>query len=136
VNPFLDDYVAKVEPDFAWREVEELRFKTLWGGSGYILNVTSLNWMNVSEVYSPTGSLWTHQVQVIVPHKLSSTNVAYSWITGGCNSYPDQPANTLMDIDTLIPDEVSHNTGAIAISIKQIPNCPLFFESDPHSVPR
>lgn len=132
MNPFLDEYVAKIEEEYAWRFVEEFTFDTLWKGTGYVLNVTSLRWMNASEAHGPNGDIWTHQVIVIVPKELKNTNVAFSWPTGGCNEHPDQPPSAILDYDILIADEIAHNSKSIGVAIKQIPNCPLYFESDPH----
>jgi hypothetical protein len=37
----LDDYVSAEDENYQWRNVEKLQFKSLYGGTGYVLNVTS-----------------------------------------------------------------------------------------------
>ena len=37
----LDDYVSAEDPNYKWEHVERLKFHSLWGGTGYVLNVTS-----------------------------------------------------------------------------------------------
>jgi hypothetical protein len=42
----LSDYVAAPEENFNWFEESDQSFKTLWGNTARILNVTSLKWMD------------------------------------------------------------------------------------------
>jgi hypothetical protein len=37
----LDDYVSKEEDVYGWFEKEGETFKTAWGGTAHVLNVTS-----------------------------------------------------------------------------------------------
>jgi len=124
----LDDYVSKPEPDFAWRDTGDTVWPLLFGGKAYILNVTSLRWMDESRAYSPNGALWSHQVAVVVPRTLKITNVSIAVMTGGCIG--DKPPG-IKDEYLEVADRLAHNTGSVAVVIYQIPNCPITFPSDP-----
>lgn len=87
--------------------------------------------MDHSKVTGPQGNIWSHQVVVVVPKNLKSTNVSFAWITDGCNSHPNEVQTAFSNYNTLIVDELAHNTGSITVSIMQVPNCPLKFPSDP-----
>ena len=128
----LDDYVSAEDPNYGWRHVEELKFKSLYGGTGYVLNVTSQKWLDKSLVWGPDGDLWTHQVVVIVPKNLKYTNVSHAYLTGYCGSFEerDRPVNPFTETDVLQIDELAHNARHPIILIKQIPNCPLYYTHD------
>ena len=129
----LNAYINAPEPDFAWYEVPNSSFTTLFGGQAHVLNVTSQRWLEASKASGPgpDGELWTHQVVVIVPKgggKPGNVNVAY--LTGGCNENANAvPKKT--DEDILVVDEITRSTGSIGIAVFQIPNCPIVFPSDP-----
>jgi PhoPQ-activated pathogenicity-related protein len=127
----LDEYVSKEEPDYGWYFIEDYTFKSLWGGTGYVLNVTSQRWIDESKVKSPTGSLWTHQVIINVPKNLKFKNVSMALMTGGCNTVENWKPEPYSDEDILVVDEIAHNSEAIAITIKHVPNCPMLFANDP-----
>ena len=55
-------------------------------------------------------------------------------MTGDCNANPKVPSKT--DEDVLVADEISHTTNAIGIVVFQIPNCPMYYPSDPAQRPR
>ena len=129
-NP-LDDYVSQEDPNYKWRAVPELTFKSFFGGTGHVLNVTSQQWLDESKVSGPDGSLWTHQVIVIIPKNLKFRNISMAYLTGSCNKNPDAPIKPHSDEDVLLVDEIAQDTNAITIAVKQIPNCPLVFPSDP-----
>jgi hypothetical protein len=63
----MDDYLAEPEAVYKWHELPKLTFQTLSGSTGHILNVTSLEYLDSSKVYSPKGSVWNHEVIVLVP---------------------------------------------------------------------
>lgn len=96
-----------------------------------MLNVTSLNWLDTTKAHGPQGSIWSHQLLVIVPKNLRTTNVSMAWITDGCNEEPNKKQGPFSDYNTLIADEIAYNSGAVTVSIMQIPNCPLVFPHDP-----
>ena len=124
----LDDYINKPEPDFAWRDTGKVVWPLAFGGKAHMLNVTSLRWLDESRAATPNGAVWSHQVAVVVPKKLTVKNVSISVMTGGCIG--DAPP-TLTDEYLEVADKLAHNTGAIAVVIYQIPNCPVVFPSDP-----
>lgn len=79
----LDDYVAKDEEVYNWFEEENGTFKTFWGNTAHILNVTSQTWLDKSKAYGPRGdNVWDHRIAVIVPKKLEVTNISSVWLTG------------------------------------------------------
>ena len=133
----LDDYINAPEPAFAWRDTAA-RVKLPLGGTAHILNVTSLQWLTVKEAIGPNGALWTHQVAVVVPKRLTG-HVALSVMTGGCNNGhgsegPKPPSKT--EEYMILADVLAFETGAIAIVIYQIPNCKIVYPSDPARTPR
>ena len=81
-TPF-DAYLERPEPDFAWRDTGvNITGPLLFGGVARILNVTSQRWLDASRASGPNGALWTHQVAVVIPKKLTVTTAAISVMTG------------------------------------------------------
>lgn len=124
----LDDYVNKADPEYKWEDTGAT-FDTTFGGKAYVLNVTSQKWMDTSRAAGPDGDIWTHQVVVIIPRNLKHDNLSLTYLTGGCNSNPSVPKPG--DEDVLVADYVSAESGAIAMVVFQIPNCPIVYPSDP-----
>jgi PhoPQ-activated pathogenicity-related protein len=132
----LDDYINKPDSHYKWVDTG-VTFNTIFGGKAYVLNVTSQQWLDESKGYVLTGkngagtptSVWTHQVVVIVPKKLTYRNISMAYLTGNCNEDPGVPSKT--DEDVLVADEITSNTNAVGIVVFQIPNCPYVFPSDP-----
>lgn len=126
----LDDYVNRPEKVFNWQDtgVTVKPLDGLLGATAYILNVTSLEWLDTTKVSGPNGAIWSHQVAVVVPHTVK-TNVSLIYLTGGCNEHPSPPGAT--DEELLVVARVAQQTGAIGVVVYQIPNCPLVFASDP-----
>lgn len=103
----LDEYVSAVDPHYGWTDTGH-RFKTTLGGTGYVLNVTSQKWLDISRAAGPGNtSLWTHQVVVVVPKKLRYTNVSMVYLTGSCNKDGPIAPPKASDEDILVVDEVS-----------------------------
>jgi len=132
VRTALDDYVGTLSPNFTWFDtgvtVEPLL--PLLGGRAHMLNVTSQQWLTEREAIGPTGSLWTHQVAVIVPHNLKYPQTAAAYLTGGCNEGPPKPPSDT-DEDLLVAAQLAESAGVIAIIVYQLPNCHLVYPSDP-----
>jgi len=123
----LDDYVNKPDPNFKWRDTgSEIK---LAFGKGYLLNVTSQQWLDETRAVGPNGALWTHQVLVIVPDEIKVKDRAMIYITGGCNENPGLPSAT--DEEPLLMSLVSKQTGSIGVVLFQIPNCHMMYPSDP-----
>lgn len=124
----LDAYVNKPDPNYGWFDTKE-RVKTLLGGTGHLLNVTSQQWLDSSRAHVHGSAIWTHQALAIVPKQLKIKNKAVIYITGGCNENPDVPKAT--DEEPLAMDAVSSDIGAITVALYQIPNCHMQYPSDP-----
>jgi len=129
----LDAYLNKVDPNYKWSDTKHT-VRMLSGATGYLLNVTSQQWLDTSRAIGPNGDLWTHQVLVIVPRKVQIADSALIYITGGCNENPGMPKAT--DEEPLIMDRISSETGAIGVVLNQIPNCHMVYPSDPLKKPR
>ena len=78
----MDDYLAEPEAVFSWQEVPELSFQTLAGNTAHILNVTSLEYLDTSKVYSPKGSVWDHEVMILVPPEIQHKNISTVYLSG------------------------------------------------------
>jgi len=102
-----------------------------------VLNVTSLRWLDTSRAVGPQGDIWSHLVYVIIPNNLTYTNTSHAYLTGqfSKNDVPNKVAN-LFDIDVLMATSVSEHSQAVTIAVKNIPNGPIVFPSDPDKTPR
>ena len=135
----LDEYINKPEEVYKWVEYADASFKTLFGGTAHVLNVTSQTWLDSSRVGVGINggkgrtNVWTHMVIVIVPKNLVFRNLSLAYLTGDCNANPKVPSKT--DEDVLVADEISHTTNAIGIVVFQIPNCPMYYPSVPAKRP-
>jgi len=85
------------ESVYKWRDTGLTIDGLYFGGKAYILNVTSLTWLDTSKAYIPrlpveSGNVWSHQVMVVVPKELKFTNVSTMVLNGGCigDKYPDK----------------------------------------------
>ena len=126
----LSDYVAAPDANYNWFEESDKGFKTLWGNTARILNVTSQQWMDETKAQAPGGALWTHTAIVVIPKQLTSKNIASVYLTGNCNG-DHQGGFDKKSVDVIVVDELAHNTGSIAVAVQQIPNCPIVFPGDP-----
>lgn len=129
-EPFLT-YMDQDEPEYSWYYTGR-NFTTLSGSHAYVLNVTSLRWLNES-VYTVVGGspLWTHEVVVVVPKKLVYRNVSTLYmasLAAGCNS--DKPI-TGINFDLEMADLFAFESKSIGVASFQTPNCPMIFEDDP-----
>ena len=130
-DPF-DNYINKPEPEFNWYYTGRT-FQTLTGGTAYVLNVTSIRWLDDSQ-YKVVGgsSLWTHEVVVVVPKEVVYTNIASMYLASahaGCNN--GKPIEDTFNFDLEIGDVIANDSRAIHIVSFQTPNCPMIFEDDP-----
>jgi len=93
--------------------------------------------MDESRAASPGGSaLWTHEVIVIIPKTLKHTHISTVYLTGDCNDKPDGKPISWWDLDVIVVDEIAHNSESITVAVKQVPNCPIVYPSDPQLLPR
>ncbi len=101
------------------------------GWTGHLLNVTSQKWLTPADFAGPFGHIWTHQVLVIVPTKVTYTDAAALYITGNGN---DQAPNKLPDAtdeDVLVCASLATAVGQVCSVLWQIPNAPIVYTADP-----
>lgn len=119
------------ESDYSWFYTGT-NFRTLLGGHAYVLNVTTLRWLNESDYTIPNGRpVWTHEVVVVVPRHLTYTNVSTLYLASliaGCNN--DKPI-TGLNFDIEMADLFAYQSQSIGVVAFQTPNCPMIFEDDP-----
>ena len=113
----LDDYLALPEEVFKWQHLPKLTFNTLSGNTAHILKVTSLEYLNTSLVYSPKGSVWDHEVIVVVPKNLLHKNISTVYLSGSCSSI-DETWKSRVDEDLILADEIAKNTLAVTVIVK------------------
>src|SRR5690606_16372602 len=77
----LDEYVAKPDPNYSYKLVRTMPGE---GGTAYILEMTSQQWLTEKEVDKP---IWKHWVTIIQPETVGS-DTALLFITGGSNERP------------------------------------------------
>ncbi|KAJ9467326.1 Autocrine proliferation repressor protein A [Diplonema papillatum] len=123
----LDDYINKADPVYQWHDTG-IRYRTKLLGTGYVLNVTSQQWLDETKAAGPSGALWTHQIVVVVPRAHTKKDKGVLWVTGSCNN-DAPPGNTAQDV--LLVDAISATTGSIAAALFQVPNCPIVYSADP-----
>ena len=128
----LDEYINRPEPEFKWHYTGT-SFMTLTGGRAYVLNVTSIRWLDDSE-YKVSGgsSLWTHEIVVIIPRHHVFKNVASFYLASAdarCNT--DAPITDALNFDLEMGDIFSSDSRAIGVVSFQTPNCPMVFKDDP-----
>ena len=87
--------------------------------------------MDESRAAGPNGAIWSHEVVVIIPKNLLYKNISTVYLTRECNDKPEGTPITKTDLDVLLVDELAWNTHMITVAVKQLPNCPIVFPSDP-----
>lgn len=113
----IDVYLNKVEPVYKWEKLHNETYKTVFGSTVYVLNVTSLEWLDVSKAAGANGALWTHLVYVVVPEKLTYTNISFAYITGGENTKPND-VQGIFDENTWEVDILAYYSESIVIAIE------------------
>jgi hypothetical protein len=129
----LDDYLGEPEATYSWRDTGVRVSGMLFGGTADLLNVTSLSWMDTSRASGLAGSVWSHQVAVVVPKNLLVMNTSVAIFNGNCN---DDPVPDKSDEYLVLADNLAAQTGMVVVVIYQIPNCPIVFPSDPRKMRR
>jgi PhoPQ-activated pathogenicity-related protein len=130
----LDDYVWKPDDNYKWENLgETIEGRSVDGlhrWTGYMLNVTSQQWLTPEDV---DLSVWWHVLVVIVPENVDFSRNATMWVTGGSNS-PGLPSAT--DEDILLSAALAMGTGTITGALFQIPNEKVIFSGDPEQMSR
>ena len=114
----LDRYVAKPDPNFAWKKVSATPEA---GATSYILELVSQHWLTPAEVDRPA---WQHSVTIVAPDA-PAHRTALLFISAGANEPgkpPNPPSRELV--------ETAKATHSVVAEIRQIPNQPLVFHQD------
>jgi PhoPQ-activated pathogenicity-related protein len=114
----LNDYISAPDDHYQWYEKKELAFNTLWGNRARVLNLTSQKWMDESRAAAPGGSIWTHEVIVIIPKTLKHKNIGTVYLTGDCNDKPEGTPISKNDMDVMVVDEMARNSQSITVAVK------------------
>ncbi|EGD73818.1 AprA [Salpingoeca rosetta] len=119
----LDKYVNKPDSHYTWAQVPNSTFHGP-GYTGYVLNMTSQQWLSEKEV---SQSIWWHYIAVVVPDELNYHKRAFMYITGGSNtgSVPDGGGE-----DILLCAAVAVTTGSACSVLFQVPNEPIYFKAE------
>ena len=116
----LDEYVAAPDPHFEYTVAEVIDGD---GYTGYIIRMTSQQWLTEAEVQEP---IWWHWLLMVVPDSVQH-ETGLLFIGGGSNT--GDPPTSIPDLIT----EAAMQTNSIVAEIRQIPNQPLHFVNDPYS---
>jgi hypothetical protein len=133
----LQFYVDMPDPTYSYMP-EPIQTFGLPGATAFVLNMTSQRWLTDDDFkpYSPSKSVWWHQLVVVVPKKLNkqsgNSDTGWIWITGGDNTDGGKPIDT-KDGEVAIAGELAAATGTVCAVLRQIPNQPVAFTVDiPH----
>jgi len=110
----LDRYVAAPDPTYKWELVKTIPGQ---GVTGYVLGMTSQNWLTTAEV---NRTEWKHWVTIYKPDVMES-DIALLLIGGGSN---ENNAPDKMDAFTA---SMAVRTKSVTVDLKMIPNQPLSF---------
>ncbi len=113
----LDRYVAKVDPEYAYKLVNTLPGD---GGTAYVLEMISQKWLTEQEVDKP---IWKHWVTIIKPDEVTS-KTGLLFITGGAN---DRPVPQKLDPNLM---QVAKATKSVVTELRMVPNQPLVFAGE------
>lgn len=100
----LEDYVARPDPHFNWKETEQ---KSADGATATHLQMVSQHWR---------GQFWSHHLQVVRPREVRNPGIALLFVTGDGDGARDLKMFQL----------VADRAGAIAAILTQVPNQPLY----------
>jgi len=133
ITDALDEYINRPEPEFKWHYTGK-NFPTLTGGHAYVLNVTSIRWLNDTEYKVKGGSsLWTHEIVVIVPKEQEYRNISTIYLASASNGCNDgKPITNALNFDLEMGDIFGSDARSISVVSFQTPNCPMIFKDDPH----
>lgn len=122
----LDQYVAQPDGNYSYY-VTNTTYSGLFGSwKGTLLNMTSQFWLPAEEVGA--GSVWTHQLVVIVPKQITDPSLGILWITGG-DVGDGAPSSSSEDM--VLTSTMATAAGQISAALFQIPNQPIVMPGDP-----
>ncbi|KAG9334544.1 hypothetical protein JZ751_007480 [Albula glossodonta] len=118
----LDQYVNTFDPHYSYTVLDNLTRREEEFTS-YVLNMTSLKWLNESVVDRP---VWWHYMTVTIPRQIRPglENSAFFFIDGGTNG-AEPPVKTTPLQEVISAFAVS--SGTVSACITQVPNQPLSF---------
>ncbi|APZ93058.1 PhoPQ-activated pathogenicity-related family protein [Fuerstiella marisgermanici] len=105
----LHDYVARPEPDFAWKVVRRLETPA---GKLTELRLTSQKWHDI---------VWQHAVEIFEPKTLKFPSHALLFVTGGSQPPKSADAGTIG-----MGTALAETSGMRVVVLHQVPNQPLF----------
>jgi PhoPQ-activated pathogenicity-related protein len=116
-NTPLDRFVAAPDPHYKYELVNTIPGK---GYTTYVIDLTSQQWRNSSEVNLP---IWKHWLTIVRPDDVK-TDIGMLYINGGSNT---QKAPTAASPDYVEAALASHS---VIADLRGIPNEPLTFTGD------
>jgi PhoPQ-activated pathogenicity-related protein len=110
----LSNYLEREEPDYEWsiRSEKEIGKITL-----YDLRMVSQKWQ---------GIVWTHQLQVVVPKKLSDNSACLLFVTGGSNKNGEPNWASADNKELELLGKIAEGSGSLVAIVRQTPNQPLY----------
>nr|XP_034960101.1 autocrine proliferation repressor protein A-like [Zootoca vivipara] len=117
----LDDYVKQDDPHYNYTvtNTEDRPDVTI-----YTLNMTSLKWLNESELSNP---IWWHELIIVVSKERKMNNACFLMLGLGRNDEP--PSKRDLTVDDLVT--IAKSTGSCAALLGQIANQPITFKTIP-----
>lgn len=113
----LDEYIAKPDSHYSYKLVNTVKGE---GGTAYVLEMTSQQWLTGKEVDKP---VWKHWLTIIKPDEVTS-RTGLLFIGGGGN---DRPAPQKPDQNLL---QVAAKTKSVVTELRMVPNQPLVFAGE------
>jgi PhoPQ-activated pathogenicity-related protein len=113
----LDEYIAKPDSNYSFKLVKTMPGE---GGTAYVLEMTSQQWLTEKEVDKP---IWKHWLVIIKPDEVTS-DTALLFIGGGAN---DRPAPDRLDQNLV---QVARATKSVVADLRMVPNQPLVFAGE------
>src|SRR5688572_9278520 len=113
----LDRYIAKADSNYSYKLVSK---KDVEGGTVYVLEMTSQQYLTTNEVDRP---IWKHWMVITRPNEVkSSTGLLF--IGGGSN---DRPAPSGPDGNIA---RIAAETKSVVTELRMVPNQPLIFKGE------
>ncbi|XP_032994944.1 autocrine proliferation repressor protein A-like [Lacerta agilis] len=121
----LDVYVKQYDPHYRYTLMKE---EDKWGATVYTLNMTSLKWLNESELTNP---IWWHELIIAVSKERKLKDSCLLIIGNGRNDASNTPTDSPTDlsVDELV--NLAKSTGSCVALLGQIPNQPITYKTIP-----
>ena len=117
----LDEFVGeRPDPVYSYKPLYQYatQFATV-----HVLNMTSCQWLTKEEL--GIRSVWFHYLEIAIPHNLDQKKKdGFLLISGGSQNSNPPTGDTELSM-------ISFATQTIATALRQIPNQPIVFNSDP-----